>query len=590
MGLFDNHNKDVFGGVFDFNGDGKTTLDEVFIASKFFEKTTKEDNETDDISFDNDLDFSSNASENNEWQDFCDDSEELGISPEDYETEDEYNEALEEAEYAWNNGCDDGYDENIGKVWLGSNVVNIPISFIVECPALDELEKIREADFPNKRRYNAAYTLASEFDIYSDDEYEQSEKKRCQFIIEKADTVIAANYLTHDGDFLYCQAVKDKFNLPITLPDEDETREFGFSEMLQKIAKKDTTLCLEVWEWCLEQFLPYAGHDILSKEELTNVSIDYLSDFSNEFMVVLIKYMSEHPDFRTTVVAEAGDLANNLSELVVEAIKQNLPDTAKALFKDGLTIANGEWKQINELTDRVILFSKDYEELETIEYVEQELLPLIKTYQDEMILDEIEVWEKDIAKYKLDVEQSCDKYAYTRSNAWRQTVSDGKEYDLDPLDYDNEKEYLESLAEEKYRWRQSFKNRETCDLNPEDYETENDFLEVLSTKADEKRKIEREERHKKDLERVNVPTISDDKDIYIYCGVVLPFSSRPYSFRTNDTTIKIGDTVIIPIGEERKETEGKIVSVGQYTRIGVPYPVERTKFILRKVEDNISNG
>lgn len=48
-------NDDLFGGMFDFNGDGKTDLGEHFIAYKIFEEVTKEDNpdsdDPDDIGF-----------------------------------------------------------------------------------------------------------------------------------------------------------------------------------------------------------------------------------------------------------------------------------------------------------------------------------------------------------------------------------------------------------------------------------------------------------------------------------------------------------------------------------------------------------
>lgn len=48
-------NDDLFGGMFDFNGDGKTDLGEQFIAYKIFEEVTKEDNpdsdDPDDIGF-----------------------------------------------------------------------------------------------------------------------------------------------------------------------------------------------------------------------------------------------------------------------------------------------------------------------------------------------------------------------------------------------------------------------------------------------------------------------------------------------------------------------------------------------------------
>ena len=41
MGLFDKNDKGLFGGLFDFNGDGKTTWDEEYLAFKIFEECTK---------------------------------------------------------------------------------------------------------------------------------------------------------------------------------------------------------------------------------------------------------------------------------------------------------------------------------------------------------------------------------------------------------------------------------------------------------------------------------------------------------------------------------------------------------------------
>lgn len=40
-------NKDFFGGLFDFNGDGKTDLGEQFIAFQMFEAATKEQEQDD---------------------------------------------------------------------------------------------------------------------------------------------------------------------------------------------------------------------------------------------------------------------------------------------------------------------------------------------------------------------------------------------------------------------------------------------------------------------------------------------------------------------------------------------------------------
>ncbi len=44
---------EFFEDLFDFNGDGKVTSDEEFLAFKMFEEDTKED---DDFGFDDDLD------------------------------------------------------------------------------------------------------------------------------------------------------------------------------------------------------------------------------------------------------------------------------------------------------------------------------------------------------------------------------------------------------------------------------------------------------------------------------------------------------------------------------------------------------
>lgn len=52
MGLFDDNNYDFFGGMFDFDGDGKTTWNERFLGFMSFEDFTKEDTFDDDYDSD----------------------------------------------------------------------------------------------------------------------------------------------------------------------------------------------------------------------------------------------------------------------------------------------------------------------------------------------------------------------------------------------------------------------------------------------------------------------------------------------------------------------------------------------------------
>ncbi len=68
-----------FGGLFDFNRDGKESLGELWLAQKIFEECMKDEEEDADSDFADDL---------------CDDGTEYGGFPEDYETEKEFREAL----------------------------------------------------------------------------------------------------------------------------------------------------------------------------------------------------------------------------------------------------------------------------------------------------------------------------------------------------------------------------------------------------------------------------------------------------------------------------------------------------------------
>ena len=169
---------------------------------------------------------------------------------------------------------------------------------------------------------------------------------------------------------------------------------------------------------------------------------------------------------------------------------------------------------------------------------------------------------------------------------------------MDPRDYDTEQEYNDALLNEKYAWRDWAAQNDTLGLNPEDYETEKEYNEARQMRYDKQQKQEREEekqrqllQQQRDAEKIeqqkkHEAEMLNDKTIYTYCGVKFPFSINTYSFRTNDSSLKIGDTVIVPLGEENKETQGIIVSIGQYSRIGAPYPPEKTKFILRKKPEN----
>ncbi len=516
-----------FGGIFDFNGDGKEDIFEQWVAFNIFNECTKEvhnDNSSNCILnpvFDDDNDTS--------WREFCEDGLEYGVIPEDYETEEEYEEALNEAKFAWRNTCEDGSDYDIDPYdydtkeeyeealdeaqneWRdtcedGSDYDIDPYDYDtkeeyeealkeVEFACLntcdDELENIIEENYPNKRRYLAADTLANEFIFYSNSEIERRVKDCCRFIVDYADTITAANYLSHDAGFLYAQAIKDNFDLPISLPDEDEYREYEFYKIIKKIAKRDIALSFEVWEWCLATFIPYEQYSEDSVFEMTSCVIDEIYNFPDSYMVEFVSYLHSHPDFMQKIMPEKIEISSELALVIFTALQNNLFNTALILFKKGLIQADNDWNKIIILISEIISWCKNYEELESAEYFKFSMFPLVKSINIDMVQDEIEEWEKELDEYISEVEADCPKYAYTRKNAWRKTVPDGSKYYLDPCDYDTEQEYLEVFYEEKYSWRKLYEGCDLLGLDVNDFETQAEFQKVYNNLVKDKQANER---------------------------------------------------------------------------------------------------
>ena len=188
------------------------------------------------------------------------DGSDYGVYPEDYETEEKYNEALDNAKTAWRITCEDGsdvgidpddydteeeYEEALSVARVGlSDDLNVVQAVIL--PQKNEgseqkvAKKKKQQVYPNKRQTDTArYLKARNFVIYCESDV-RDDIKKCKFILY-SDTV-AAKYLTlHDG-FLYSQAVKENFDLPISIPDEDDKVITYFSDLIMELAEEAQTL------------------------------------------------------------------------------------------------------------------------------------------------------------------------------------------------------------------------------------------------------------------------------------------------------------------------------------------------------------
>lgn len=91
-----------FGGLFDFNGDGRTDAGELWLAQMVFEEIEREIKEEEQL-----------LSSDDDWQLYCEDGSEYGIYPCFYDNEFEYEEALYEAKYGWRKECEEGLEYNV---------------------------------------------------------------------------------------------------------------------------------------------------------------------------------------------------------------------------------------------------------------------------------------------------------------------------------------------------------------------------------------------------------------------------------------------------------------------------------------------
>lgn len=155
--------------------------------------------------------------------------------------------------------------------------------------------------------------------------------------------------------------------------------------------------------------------------------------------------------------------------------------------------------------------------------------------------------------YKDDDEDDDDDDEEDDDDDWRDDCEDGFDYDIDPWDYDSREEYEKALKKAK-RGRKP--NEE--DDDGEDNDDDDDDDDEVSW----------------DIEEV---------EVYTYCQVGVPGILKTYSYLTDDETLEPGDRVVVPFGRDNEERAGTVMSVSRYTAENAPYPVEKTKWILRRL-------
>nr|APO26794.1 Sig70_famx3: RNA polymerase sigma-70 factor, TIGR02954 [uncultured bacterium] len=75
----------------------------------------------------------------------------------------------------------------------------------------------------------------------------------------------------------------------------------------------------------------------------------------------------------------------------------------------------------------------------------------------------------------------------------------------------------------------------------------------------------------------------------IYCSVVFDNGLKTYYYRTEDDSLDAGDDVVVPAGSDNHLSIAKIVKVEYFAPADVPFPIEKTKVILRRCTEDDYN-
>ena len=321
---------------------------------------------------------------------------EYGVFSEDYDTKEEYEEALYEKKYGWRNSCEDGTEYHLN-----------PASFETERKYVKALEEAKHKSSKNHERRRkkddgintVRQKVALEILEYPY-AYSNEAEKRSEFVVEFADRIVAAKYTSPEDGFLYCQAIRDNFNLPIKIPEEDEKQEWDMYELAEKVAEIDCHILLEVWHWCAKTFLPYKEYDLQCGEELTNGPLMFIEQ---EDMLELVCYMDANEDFLRLVIENLEDISNEYLEVVVVAMQHGKKVVATRMLDKGLEIARKQACKTIQLTNTLLACCDCECKSETLDFLEEKLIPEIEKSKFVTVQKKVRQWKETLAKKRRNI-------------------------------------------------------------------------------------------------------------------------------------------------------------------------------------------
>ena len=83
---------------------------------------------------------------------------------------------------------------------------------------------------------------------------------------------------------------------------------------------------------------------------------------------------------------------------------------------------------------------------------------------------------------------------------------------------------------------------------------------------------------------VSTPAKPTGESYYQFCNVQFKEDGAAYAYLTGGISLKVGDFVVVPIGDHQAEKLARVTEVFVCSTQNAPYPPEKAKFVLRKSE------
>ena len=185
--------------------------------------------------------------------------------------------------------------------------------------------------------------------------------------------------------------------------------------------------------------------------------------------------------------------------------------------------------------------------------------------------------------------------------AWKRRLGHVYLHGIYSDDYETEEEFWKAVDDERNSWRKYADDGSKYSLNPKNFKTEEEYNSAFVEKLLEDyeklnaRAIELDNKAQSiisDLEKIKQANASSggyDAEAFSYCMVMIDDDSgahNTYNYRCDGMNLDIGDRVIVPVGEDGEEKEGRVVSVSKCLNTYKACPAKETARVLRKLKSD----